>query len=96
MDFEWDRAKAVANEQKHGISFEEALTVFYDSLAISFPDPNHSTDELRLITFGYSSRDRLLVVSHTERESALRIISARDATTHERKRYEIQNPRTRN
>ena len=94
MDFECDREKAIANEQKHGISFEEAVTVFYGSLATTFPDPDHSTGELRLITFGFSSRDRLLVVSHTERGSALRIISARAATTRERKRYEIQNPRT--
>ena len=94
MDFEWDRGKAVANERKHGIPFEDAITVFYDSLATSFPDPDHSTGEMRLITFGYSSHNRLLVVSHTERGSTLRIISARAATTRERKRYEIQSPRT--
>lgn len=93
MDFEWDRAKAVANEQKHGITFEEAVTVFYDVLATTFPDPDHSTGELRLITFGYSSRHRLLVVSHTERGNTLRIISARLATLREKKRYETQNPR---
>ena len=94
MDFEWDREKAVTNERRHSISFEEAVTVFNGSLATSFPDPDHSADETRLITFGYSSHDRLLVVSHTERRSTLRIISARSATTRERKRYEIQNPRT--
>ena len=94
MDFEWDREKAVANDQKHGISFEEAVTVFYGPLTTTFPDPDHSTGELRFITFGYSSRDRLLVVSHTERGNALRIISARAATTRERKQYEIQIHRT--
>ena len=93
MDFEWDREKAVTNERRHGISFEEAVTVFSGSLAISFPDPDHSADEIRLITFGYSSHGRLLVVSHTERGNTLRIISARSATTRKRKRYEIQNPR---
>ena len=62
MDFEWDRAKAIANETKHGVSFEEAVTIFYDALATSFQDPDHSVGESRLITYGYSSRDRLLGV----------------------------------
>lgn len=95
MRFEWDPEKARENGRKHGVSFEEAVTVFYDSLATTFPDPDHSAGELRLITFGYSAHDRLLVVAHAEREEAARIISARHATAHERKSYEAQNPRRR-
>ena len=94
MQFEWDREKAITNLRKHGVSFEEAVTVFYDSLAATFPDPDHSVNELRLITFGYSAQDRLLVVSHAERADSLRIISARVASARERKRYETQNSRT--
>jgi uncharacterized DUF497 family protein len=93
MDFEWDREKAQRNLEKHRVSFEEAITVFYDSLATSFPDPVHSADELRFITFGYSAHDRLLVVAHAERGETVRIISARLATARERRRYETQNPR---
>jgi uncharacterized DUF497 family protein len=93
MQFEWDRVKAERNFRKHGVSFDEAVTVFYDSLATTFTDPDHSIGELRLITFGYSARDHLLVVSHTERRETVRIISARKATTRERKRYEAQNPK---
>ena len=94
MQFEWDREKAIANLRKHGVSFEEALTVFYDSLSATFPDPDHSENELRLITFGYSSQGRLLAISHAERADSLRIISARVASAREKKRYETQNPRT--
>jgi uncharacterized DUF497 family protein len=88
MQFEWDREKASANLRKHGVSFDEAVTVFYDPLAATFDDPDHSTQERRLLTIGYSSRGRLLIVSHTERGSALRIISARLASAKERKRHE--------
>ncbi|MBI3398024.1 MAG: BrnT family toxin [Deltaproteobacteria bacterium] len=88
MEFEWDHKKASSNLRKHKVSFEEATTVFYDSLSATFDDPDHSTDEERLITIGYSSRSRLLVVSHTERGKTIRIISARTATAHERKRHE--------
>ena len=94
MEFEWDREKAERNARKHRVSFEEAVTVFYDSLATTFPDPDHSTGETRLITFGYSAHDQLFVVSHVERDGIVRIISARKATAKERKRYEAQNPRT--
>lgn len=94
MRFEWDRDKAENNLGKHGISFEEAVAIFYDPLAATFQDPDHSIGESRLITFGYSSHDRLLVVSHTERGDATRIFSARVATTREKKRYESQNPRS--
>jgi len=88
MQFEWDRAKAQRNLRKHGISFDEAVTVFYDSLSMSFEDPDHSASEARLITVGYSAGGRLLVVSHTERGTAVRIISARRATARERERHE--------
>ena len=88
MQFEWDREKAKKNDRKHKVSFDEAMTVFYDPLSATFDDPDHSVGEQRLITVGYSPRGRLLVVSHTERSKAIRIISARLATTQERKRHE--------
>jgi uncharacterized protein len=88
MRFEWDGRKAAFNLRKHGVSFEEAVTVFYDPLSATLPDPDHSDDEDRLITIGYSSQDRLLVVSHVERGSAVRLISARGATHRERKCHE--------
>ena len=88
MQFEWDREKAKRNYRKHKVSFDEAMTVFYDPLSATFDDPDHSVGEQRLITMGYSPRGRLLVVSHTERIKAIRIISARLATTQERKRHE--------
>jgi hypothetical protein len=88
VQFEWDREKAKRNLKKHGVSFDEAVTVFYDPLSASFNDPDHSDTEHRIITIGYSSHSRLLVVSHTEREKIIRIISARSATAHERKRHE--------
>ena len=88
MRFEWHRAKAEQNLRTHGISFDEAVTVFYDPLSASFDDEEHSAGEARLITVGYSARGRLLVVAHTERGASLRIISARRATARERKRHE--------
>ena len=88
MQFEWDREKAKKNSRKHKVLFDEAMTVLYDPLSATFDDPDHSDDEQRLITVGYSSHGRLLVVSHTERGKAIRIISARLATTQERKRHE--------
>jgi hypothetical protein len=88
MRFEWDGNKAAKNRTRHNVSFDEAVTVFYDPLAATFDDPDHSKGERRLITVGYSSRGRLLVVCHTERRGAVRLISARRATTHERKRHE--------
>jgi uncharacterized DUF497 family protein len=86
--YEWHAEKAAANARGHGVTFEEALTVFYDALATTFPDPDHSVDERRFVTIGYSARGRLLVVCHTERVDAVRLISARDATRAERKRHE--------
>ena len=88
MHFEWDRAKAQANRRKHKVTFDEAVSVFYDPLSASFPDPDSSRTEERLITVGHSSRQRLLVVVHMERGETIRIISARLATAHERKRPE--------
>jgi uncharacterized DUF497 family protein len=88
MHFEWDAAKATKNLRKHGVSFEEASGVFYDPLAVTGADPDHSEAEERLITFGMSSAGQLLVVSHTERGEAFRIISARIATQPERLIYE--------
>jgi hypothetical protein len=84
MEIEWDSAKAANNLRKHGVSFEEASSVFYDPLAVTGADPDHSEGEERLITFGMSPAGQLLVVSHTERAEAIRIISARRATRTER------------
>lgn len=88
MHFEWNPTKAKKNLQKHGVSFEEASSVFYDPLAVSGADPDRSETEERTITFGMSSQGRLLVVAHTERGEAIRIISARVTTQHERRIYE--------
>jgi uncharacterized protein len=88
MEFEWDPGKAEANQQKHGINFHEAATVFGDPLAITFTDPDHSHDEDRYLTFGLSRFNRMLVVSHTHREAKLRIINARLMTRQERRIYE--------
>ena len=88
MQFAWDPKKAVSNLRDHGVTFEEASSVFGDALAITFDDPDHSEGESRLLTFGLSEQGRLLVVSHTERRGLVRIISARRATRPERKIYE--------
>ena len=88
MRFEWDRDKAVPNRNKHAVPFDEAVTVFYDPLAATFGDPDHSVAEDRLIPVGYSAQGRLLVVCHTERSGAIPIISARRATSRERKHHE--------
>jgi len=85
---EWDNRKAAANLRKHGVSFEEAVTALEDSLAVTYRDPDHSEEELRFLTFGLSSTGRILVVAHTEREEAIRLISARPATRSERRAYE--------
>jgi hypothetical protein len=88
MKYEWDSKKAESKHRKHGVSFDEAGSVFLDSLAISGHDPDHSEDEPRFLTFGLSSLGRLLVVSHTYRPGAVRIISARLMTKKERQFYE--------
>lgn len=86
--YEWDPRKAAANLTKHGVSLEEAASVFNDPLAITFSDPDHSVAEERLLSFGLSNTGRLLAIISTERGSALRIISARKATRRERGIYE--------
>ncbi len=88
MRFQWDAAKAESNRKKHGVAFEEALTILYDSLAATFVDAHHSTGERRLITVGFSAAGRLLVVCHTEDAGSIRLISARLATKRERNRHE--------
>lgn len=88
MEFEWNSNKATSNFAKHDISFHEASTVFGDPLAFTFPDPDHSYDETRYITIGESIQGRLLIISHTDLEQRIRIISARKLTRQERKIYE--------
>lgn len=88
LKFEWDTAKAASNLRKHGVSFDEAGSVFLDLLAVSGLDPDHSIKESRYITFGNSSLGQLIAVSHTYRPGMIRIISARRATRAERKLYE--------
>jgi len=91
VKFEWDLEKAAANLRRHGVSFEEATTVFGDRLARSYEDPDHSDREPRELTFGFSSGGRALVVSHCERGERTRIISARLMTRRERQEYEEGN-----
>lgn len=88
MRFEWDENKAAGNLAKHGISFEEAATVFGDPLSDTFDDPDHSAEERRFIIIGTSERGRMLVVSHTDDGEVVRIISAREPTRGEREFYE--------
>ncbi len=85
---EWDDDKAASNKTKHDISFEEAKTVFTNPLAVIFSDEKHSDDENREIIIGHSQKNRLLLVSFTERSDVVRVISARKATPRERKEYE--------
>jgi uncharacterized DUF497 family protein len=86
--FEWDDEKAASNLLKHDVSFDEALSVFGDDLALTFSDPDHSEFEQRSRTYGISNKSRLLVVIHTERRNGIRIISARKATRYEKNIYE--------
>lgn len=88
MKFEWDENKAKSNLSKHGISFEEAQTVFYDPLYVDFYDPDHSREENRYIIIGQSSTGKILLVSYTERANKIRIISCRKATKNERITYQ--------
>jgi uncharacterized DUF497 family protein len=88
VNFEWDPRKAEINFRKHGVSFDEAGSVFLDRLAVSGTDPEHSLGESRYITFGMSRLGRLLAVSHTYRPGAIRIITARRVTRGERRIYE--------
>ena len=88
MEFEWDEEKAAANLAKHGVSFEEAGTIFDDPLYVDFYDPDHSSEEHRYIIIGESRQGRLLVVSYMERGDVTRLISAREVTRSEREAYE--------
>jgi len=90
--FEWDERKAKQNLGKHGVSFEEASTVFGDTFSVTIDDPLHSMREQRCVTLGHSTKQRLLVVVHTSRSGRMRIISARVATRHERNTYEEEHP----
>jgi uncharacterized protein len=88
MDFEWNPHKAEINYKKHGVSFEEASTVFGDILSMIYPDPDHSNQEERYLMIGLSNKRRVLVISHVERDEVIRIISARQATKREQLFYE--------
>ena len=88
MEFKWDEKKAAANLADHGVSFDEAKTVFGDPLYVDFYDPDHSYDEHRYLIVGESRQGRLLIVSYTERGESVRLISAREVTLSERKAYE--------
>ena len=88
MNFEWDSNKDAANREKHGISFDEASTAFFDPLSSTVLDPRHSDDEARFVLIGLTYSGRLVVVFHTDRGEALRLIRARPATRRERRIYE--------
>jgi len=89
IEFEWDDRKDAANQRKHGVSFAEAQTVFFDEHALLIPDPDHSEDEERFVLLGLSSALRALIVCHCDRQEAvIRIVSARKADRDERKQYE--------
>ena len=88
MEFAWDEENAAANLADHKVSFDEAKTVFDDSLYVDFYDPDHSSDEQRYLIVGESRQGRLLIVSYTERGEAVRLLSAREVTSAERKAYE--------
>jgi len=88
MRFEWDGEKAARNLSKHGVSFEEAVTVFGDPLSDTFDDPDHSMEERRFLIIGTSQLNRMLIVAHTDDGAVVRIISAREPTHGEIKSYE--------
>jgi len=88
IEFEWDPEKENKNIQKHGVSFHEGATVFGDPFSWTFPDPDHSVNECRYLTFGVSSGGKTLMVSHTDRGKKIRLINARKTTSHERRYYE--------
>lgn len=91
VTIEWDPVKAQINRRKHNVTFEEAATVFTDTLSVTIPDPLHSEVEERFIIVGQSVQQRLLIVIHTDLGNKIRIISARLATAHERKTYEEES-----
>ena len=88
MDFEWNPKKASANEQKHGVKFEEAAEVFVDDYSSTVADPDHSAEEERFLIFGTTKTGRSLVVSFTDRSGRIRLINARPMTPRERRAYE--------
>lgn len=88
MEFEWNPDKEQSNVEKHGVDFTEAATVFGDPLELTIADPDHSVGESRFLNMGLSSLNRILVVSYTERENRIRIVSARVAAPKERRQYE--------
>ncbi|MCX6593368.1 MAG: BrnT family toxin [Acidobacteria bacterium] len=88
MEFEWDAGKAASNLEKHGVDFAAAITVFADPLEVTIADPDHSFEEFRFVSMGQSEAGRVLVVTYTERDGRIRLISARAATPGERRRYE--------
>lgn len=90
MLFDWNEEKAKSNLVKHGVSFDEATSIFDDPLFLTFADPEHSLQEQRFLIMGESVRGRLLVVSYTERKNTIRLISARPVTRKERKVYESE------
>lgn len=92
LRFEWDPQKAARNLAKHGVSFEEAATVFGDPLGRIADDPRHSAEEERCVLMGLSGKRRLLAVMFAERAEAIRVISARLTTSHERREYEEKTP----
>jgi uncharacterized DUF497 family protein len=91
MQFEWNPDKARSNLKKHGVSFNEASTVFNDPFSVTFPDPDHSFGEERYVIIGLSSANRILIVPHKDRADRVRIISAREATRNEQRFYEGGN-----
>lgn len=94
MIYEWNSGKAAQNEQKHGVSFEEAITVFLDPFALTFDDPDHSIGERRFITIGTSTNQRLLLVAHADiDEDRVRMISARATTRRETHAYQEREPK---
>lgn len=90
IDFEWDSNKAAQNLRKHGVTFEEAATVFRDDLSITVPDPDHSVEEERFITAGLSSPQRLLMIAHAERGEFCRINSAQELMSREKTRRQYE------
>jgi uncharacterized DUF497 family protein len=88
VNYEWDAKKAKTSFRKHGVSFEEAATVFLDPLAVTFPDPDHSDEEDREITIGLTTKNRVVFVSHCPRGDRTRVVGARRTTRKERKQYE--------
>lgn len=91
MEFEWDPKKAVRNLRKHKVSFHEAATIFADGFSTTVPDPDHSIDEHRYITVGWSSQRQLLMVAHADYGDLIRIVSARKLTRTERTAYEEES-----